>query len=687
MKLKRINGIIALLGVMLLSSNVYADEKKEHQLESMTVTAQKVGENIQDVPISITAFSDVMLEEKEINGFKDLIQYTPNMFLRKNSVDSEIVIRGISSFTSSLFSTAGFYVDGVNYPIHQMQDMDFIDIERVEVLKGPQGVLYGRNSQSGVISIITKQPTNEFSANLYADIGGWNANDGEMIFREGFNANIPVKKDIFNMRVSFQKEDSKGWMKNDYDNSDALEANRIGGRITGLWTPNEDLDVSLIVEGRNRDDGLGVYRFKDGKYATDHNELAWNGQNHNKVYSDSEIIKVAYRAESLDVTSVTGRHGYYQDFINDMDLSTQDYGNSWGKYDVQVISEEFKLSSKKDKNAEIDWVAGIYGYMENLDTQYYGFGLHDTDQDNWGTALFGQGTWNMTPDWHLTLGSRIDYVNIDAKKDLDLTDVGEGKSTLDGNISSVEFLPSVTLAYDISSDITSYAKVSRGYLAGGFDYATSITEDQFKYDPEYSINYEVGMKSTWFENTLTANAALFYIDITDKQVAQLEPTSVNPENRRIVNAARAQSYGGEIELQYKPIDGLLLTSSLGYTDSRLRDWKTEDSYNYDGKKTPGSPDWTYTVGATYRWDNGFMVGTDVTGLSSFYTDPKNSNKVDGRFLVNPRIGYEGENFDVILWAKNVFNEEYNENEWDWGESTLVQQGEPGSYGVRIGYHF
>lgn len=688
MKMKKFYGAMTLLATLLLATGAYAEEKKEYQLESMTVTAQKVGEDIQDVPISISAFSDVMLEEKEVNNFDDLVPYVSNMFLRKNSADTEIVIRGISSFASSLYSTAGFYVDGVNYPIHQMQDMDFMDIERVEVLKGPQGVLYGRNSQAGVISIITKQPSNEFSAKMYADIGSWNAHESKFIFREGFSANIPMKEDVFNMRVSLQKEDSKGWMRDVYKNDDALEVDHIGGRATALWTPNDDLDISFIFESRNKDDGLGVYRFKDGDSATTRNNLAWDGGNSNKVYSDSEIIKLEYDADYFDVTSVTGRHGYFQKFKNDMDMTPQPWGDSYARYDVQVLSEEFRLSSKKDENAAIDWLGGIYAYMENLDTTYYGYGLHETDQDNWGSALFGQGTWNITQAWHFTLGARLDYVNLDAKKDLDLANVGGVKSTLKGNISSVELLPSATLTYDIAEDITSYAKVSRGYLAGGFDYATSITDEQFKFDPEYSMNYELGVKSTWLEKLLTANVAMFYIDIADKQVAQLEPTATNPENRRIVNAAKAESYGAELELQYQPIDGLLLTSSVGYVNSRLRDWKTvDDPFDYNGKKTPGSPDWTYSFGATYRWENGFMVSADCTGLSSYYTDPKNQNKVDGRFLVNPRVGYEGENFDVVLWAKNVFDEDYNENEWAWGGSTLVQQGEPGSYGVRIGYHF
>ncbi|WP_147821786.1 TonB-dependent receptor [Salidesulfovibrio onnuriiensis] len=692
--MKRISGFLALLAAVMLLSPVcgYAEEKKEVTIETMTVTAQKTGQDIQDVPVGVSAFSDVDLDEHGIGGFHDLIDQVPNLFIRKNSADNAIVIRGISSFAGSLYSTAGFYVDGVNYPIHQMQDMDFMDIERVEVLKGPQGTLYGRNSQAGVVNIITKQPGNEFSAKAFTDIGMWDANGGKLIFKEGFSANLPLVDEKLSMRISAQKEDSNGWMRNVYKDTDAKETDHLSGRMTTRWTPSDDLGISFMVEGRKKHDGLGVYRYTDGPYATKRNELAWNGGNRNTVEANAQMLKVEYAGEMFDITSVTGRHSYTQDFINDMDLSTQNFGpgfeDSYGSYDIGVWSEELRFASKEEKGRAIDWLAGVYGYVEDADTVYYGYGLHDTEQDNWGAAAFGQGTWNITPAWHFTLGSRLDYVRLEGKKDLDLSSVGGGTSVLEGKIHSTEFLPSASLAYDLSDDVMTYVRVSRGYLAGGFDYSTSTTQEQFMFKPEYSWNYELGLKSTLLDRKLTANLATFYIDITDKQVAQLEPTIPNPENRRIVNAARAESYGAELEMQYKPVQALLLTSSLGYLNSRLRDWTTvDDPFDYDGKKTPGSPDWTYSVGGTYRWESGFFAGVDVTGVSSFYTDPKNTSKVDGRTLVNPRVGYEGDNFDVVLWAKNVFDEEYNENEWSWGGSTLVQQGAPRSFGLKTTCYF
>lgn len=671
--------------VLAWPQSVLAGNETDYRLDTVRVTAQKVGQDIQDVPDSVTAFSEVELEERDIEDFQEFTDFVPNMFLRKNSADNAIVIRGVSSFAGSLFSTAGFYVDGVNYPIHQMQDMDFFDIERVEVLKGPQGALYGRNSQAGVISIVTKQPGNEFGGKVFAEVGMWDAPENNPIFKEGMTLNLPVVQDVLAMRLTAQQENSKGWMYNEMLDSNALKTDHFNGRLTTRWTPTDRLEASLILEMRKRDDGLGVYRFTDGPYESGRSRLKWNGTSRDTVNADSEVLKVKYVADAVDIVSVTGRHNYNQDFANDMDMSPVDYGDSTAKYDVNILSEEFRVSSKEGEVRMIDWLVGVYGYLENVDTDYFGWGLHETRQDNWGAALFGQGTWNITRDWHLTAGGRVDHSALDGTKDI--TETGSDQH-FEKNLEYTEFLPSLSLAYDITRDIMSYAKVSRGYLAGGFDYSTSMTEDQFTYDPEYSWNYELGVKSAFWDKRMTLNLTGFYIDIRDKQVAQLEPTASNPENRRIVNAAKARSYGAELELQVRPLEGLLLHSSVGYTNSELKDWQTtDDPFDYDGKKTPGSPDWTYNLGGTYRWNFGMFLSADMVGASSYYTDPKNLGKVDGRLLFNARIGYEGEDFDVVLWARNLFDEAYDENEWDWGGATLVQQGAPRSVGVRATYHF
>lgn len=686
---KQVGVLLALIGIMLsLPMSGHAEEEKTYYLEGMTVTAQKVEQNIQKIPGTVEALTDLELEERVINNFNEFVEYIPNVFLRKNSLDNALVIRGVSSFAGSLYSTAGFYVDGVNYPIHQMQDLDFWDIERIEVLKGPQGTLYGRNSESGVINIVTKKPTFDLSGKIYTQLGAYDAHDGEPIARGGFAINIPVIDNKFAMKFSGQRDYSSGWMENTYDDEHAQKINQLGGRFTTLITPTEDLEIITIVEQRKKDNGVGVYRYIEGPNKTKYNTLEWNGDNDNRVNAGAQVLKVNYDAGNFDIASVFSHHLFHQHYSNDADMSPADWGNSGGRNRIRILSEELRFSSAPGEDRLFDWLGGFYGYIEDVNTRYTAAGYtHNTKQDNSGAAAFGQTTWNITQKWHLTGGLRVDWLTLEGKKDL------EGPGSLDHfseNHSYTELLPTASLAYDITDDILTYAKVSKGYLAGGYDYSTAKTEDQFYFKPEYSWNYELGLKTNLFEKSLIANVALFYIDIDDKQVAQMEPTTGDPERRRIVNAAKARSYGAELDLQWMPVAGLSVKGGLGYLNSRLKDWKTEgsDPFDYDNKVTPGSPEWSYTIGGTYRWECGMLVGADLVGVSSFYTDTKNQSKVDGRTLVNTRVGFEGEDLEVIFWVKNLFNKKYYENEWAWGPgSTLAQQGAPRSLGVSLTYNF
>jgi len=687
--MKRVNSVIATMMavIMALPLMALAEGEKDYQLKTIRVTAQKTGEDIQETTNSVTALSDVQLEEFHIENFHDLIDYVPNLSIRKNATENTIVIRGISSFAGGMTSSTGFYVDGVNYPLHQMQDIDFMDIERVEVLKGPQGTLYGRNSEAGVINVITKQPGNSFEGKVFADIGLWDSNSGEFIFQEGAVVNIPLVEDKLAVRATIRKEDSDGWMKNTLKDTSANGVDHLEGRMTTRWTPSEALAVSLTLEGRKKNDGMGEYRFLSGGDATKRSTLKWNGANENKVDANAQIIKLEYDAGPVELTSVTGRHGYDQKFVNDMDLSPAAWGDSTGEYDVEIFSEEFRINSKEEEGRVFDWLAGVYAYSEKIDTTYIAMGSDRlTKQDNWGAALFGQSSWHFADSWHLTGGLRLDYVRLEGTMDL----TGAlGPARFEKDLEYFELLPAMTLAYDFAPGIMAYLKAAKGYLAGGFDYSTATNLDQFSYKPEYSWTYEFGVKSTLFDKKMTLNAATFFIDVTDKQVAQMNPVAGNPENRDIVNAAKVHSYGVEVEVKYQPIRPLILNGAVGYLNSKLKDWRAAggDPFNYDGKKTPGSPDWCYTIGGTYRWDSGFLFGADLVGVSDYYSDTKNLQKVEGRALVNTRLGYETDSYDVMLWAKNLFDEDYNENQWDWGGATLAQQGAPRSVGLRATYRF
>ncbi|MDR1241278.1 MAG: TonB-dependent receptor [Deltaproteobacteria bacterium] len=366
-------------------------------------------------------------------------------------------------------------------------------------------------------------------------------------------------------------------------------------------------------------------------------------------------------------------------------------GDNRAEYDATIYSEELRFSSKREEGRMFDWLVGLYTYSEKVDllaNYYSGMFSSDSEMDNWGAAIFAQGTLHIADRWHLTLGGRLDHARLDGKKTLLINNpMFPVNADLDDSLKYTEFLPSANLAFDITKDMTAYAKISKGYMAGGFDNYFAGNDKDYTYDPEYSWNYELGLKSKLLDDTLIVNVSAFQIDTKDKQVTEWR---TNAMDRYILNAAKARARGLELDVQYMPTPGLLLYASAGYLNSELKNWETKvDPFNYDGKKTPGSPEWSYSVGVRYRWENGFMVGTEVQGVSHYYTDVKNYHSVDGRAVVNAQVGYEGESFDVILWAKNLFNKDYQENKWDYMSdgNLLVQQGEPLSFGLRFTYRF
>ncbi|MDR2549240.1 MAG: TonB-dependent receptor [Desulfobulbus sp.] len=678
----------------LLAVGYGAEEEKKNDLyylEPIVVTAEKTAQDVQRIPGSVSAYTKSAIEERHVEKLYDLTDYVPNVFVKKNSTENIISIRGISPQQGSLFSATGLYVDGVNYPIHQMQNLDFLDIERVEVLKGPQGTLYGRNSEAGVINVITSQPTDEFGGKVFGEIGMWDARGGVPIYREGATVNVPLVQDTLAMKVALQNYTTDGWMENTAPGSleDATRAQHFNGRVTTRWTPTAAWDVSLILQGQHEADGIGVYRFSDGPFATDRNEIAWNGPNKNSVDANAQILKAEYHGAEVDITSVTGRHSYSQDYMYDMDMTPVDLYPQYpvfnADYDVDIWSEELRIASKPGQGRRFDWLAGIYVYSEDIQTGNYSITDHVTDQDDLGGALFAQGTLHMWEKWHFNLGSRIEYARLEGKKDVNSGMMGMGTMHLEDTVEDTVFLPSASISYDLAPQVMTYGKVSRGYLSGGFDNYFAMSQDLFSYEPEYSWNYEVGIKSKMLDNRLMMNLAAFYIDVDDKQVVEY----VSPFERYVVNAAKVESYGVELDVQYKPMPGLTLTGSLGYLESEIKDWATEgyNARDYSGNKTPGAPEFSYAAGIVYRWESGWYIGADVVGVSSNYSSAENDLKVDGRTLVNARMGYEGEKFDIMLWGRNIFNEEYEERSMKWLGGTLIQEGEPGSFGLLVAYKF
>ena len=691
---KSIHKVLAIFAaVVLMCSVAYggSTEKEQTQrVEGLTVTAQKIEEDAQKVPISMDAFSEVDLDDAGIENTLDLTRISSNVFMKNRYVEHIVVIRGISSFKGCNYSPAGFYVDDVSYPLHYMQNIEFFDLDRAEVLKGPQGTLYGRNAESGVINIITRQPDNQLRGKVLGEYGNYNT------FRSVATISGPMVRDKVYLGGAFQYRSSDGYVENQYYGDDgAADLKHLAGRATLRWTPADPWDISLIADIMDLDDHGGGYRLIDGPHATDPFKVRKDCDEYVKQDGNSQILRVKYGGDEVDVLSVSS--ALHQDFdkVNDADL-WHDATNErleLAEIDLRQYSQEFRVSSQ---SGPLKWLAGLYGFIEKTDFNYrydmMSKGITPlnprTKVDSSGYAAFGQGTYTLYDKIHLTAGLRFDHQDQEGNLEDDVR-----KVTCHKNVSHNEVLPKFSVAYDVLEDGMIYASASKGYLIGGYNWAMMPTQDSFYYDPEYTWNYEAGMKTEWLNGRLLANLALFYIRMDDKQVTQMDSTRLTTT---ITNAAKAQSIGAELQFQAYPTQGLNLFAGFGYTRARFKDfeamaWNATQTalivHDYKDNYLPYAPKYTYNAGIQYRNAGGLFARADLLGTGPFYGDAANKAKQDAYEILNFRIGYEMKQLDVYLWMENAFDEEYLTWLSPYNSNTVGLDGPPRTFGATVTWRF
>ncbi len=641
--------------------------------EEIIVTAEKREMNIQKIPVSVTALSDIQIEDANVQDILALTGFIPNVSMKTNLVENIIVIRGVSSFHTSLASPAGLYVDDVPYPHNYMHDPELYDIKRIEVLKGPQGTLYGRNSESGVVNIITQQPGEQFMGKVFADYGSYNT------IRIGIDASGPLVSDKLYFGISLRSKSSDGYITNIFDDNDKVaEIDHKNGRASLCWTPMDALEVSLIGDFMKNKDQYGVYRFLKDTTAGWH-EI--NQDTTDQPYDQTgngQTLRIKYRGDVFDFLSVSGTNYYENEYSTDFDQSSMAGGVFNSSIDSRVFSQEFRLSSPGEEMA-FQWLVGLYGFKDTSNTKLdfenlFGPGTGsawkpETEIDTKGGAVFGQVTYSFFKGLRLTGGLRFDHQALEGRLSNKKTLLAGGAGTLSfkKNLDYNEILPKVSLAYDFTDSIMTYATVSKGYLTGGYNWAVVMSDEGFTYDPEYSWNYEIGTKSSWCNNKLISNISFFYMDTSDKQVSELDPYGLSPMATRTVNAAKTHSLGFEVDMQAKLVKGLEAFAGFGYVNAKIDEWVATEfdwnnmqpvTNNYKDKYLPYVPKYTYNLSLQYRHDTGLFGRVDLLGTGSCYSDTKNINKRDAYELVNLRAGYENEHFDIVLWCQNLFDKEY-----------------------------
>ncbi|KIX13865.1 TonB-dependent receptor [Dethiosulfatarculus sandiegensis] len=685
-------GAALLIFVFSGAALAQAKESNAFQLSEINVTAQKRGENAQKVPTSLDAFSGYELEQADIRDFKELAPWSSNLYISAGGTQNMLVIRGVSTFSSSIYSPAGFYVDDIPFALQSMQEINFMDVERVEILKGPQGTLYGRNSESGLVHVITRKPDTQLKGRATLEYGSYNTT------RLQAGVSGPVLKDKFYAGINLQTRQSDGYMENlAYDDEKAASKDHLDGRLNLRFTPSEAWDIQFISFASRSDEGYGIYRFSEGMFKTDPYKLNQDikDQYYNREWY-SQNLKANYEGSNFDLLLVGGYLDFNFDSLGDRWLMPSPNGTSFLGADSRQASLEMRISSKPE-NGPASWLAGVSAFSDKTD---YDYNMKDqtnlliykqtTDLDTQAQGLFGQATYSIFQGFKATLGARLDIQKIDGEINNRLM-----QSRYQEELGFNEFLPKASLSYDLNDQAMLYVSASRGYLTGGFNhFADMIHQETAKtYDPEYTWNYEAGLKSQWFEKKLLVNLSVFYIDISDKQVSEVHPFY---EVARIRNAAQAHSSGLELSVKGTPAKGLEVFANLGLSQAEIDDWKAWEKdgagnlfqYDYSGKKLQYAPDYTYNLGAQYNHTSGLFGRMELNGVGQAYGDPKNQTEQDAYELVNIRLGYQTDHYDISLWAMNLFDTEYSVYTAPYGNmGTVVADGEPLTIGATLTWRF
>jgi iron complex outermembrane receptor protein len=671
------------------------------KLEEITVSANKVEENIQDVPQSISVISEEELEEKGIKTINDVVKEVPNMITSGSNNGVQTSFRGLnlSMFTNN--NPVVIYVDGVPYYDRYDFDPSLANVEQIEVLRGPQGTLYGKDAIGAVINIITKNPSNEWHGSVGAEYGNNN------YMQSTFNTSgALIENKLFaGINGSFQGDD--GWITNNYlgmpKNADKDKERKTSAfllfkptdRLSGKLTITDNYSKTNWMDGFNTADTttpISSIKRDSAKNAS------FDVPTYEEVEVKSESLNLNYDFDNVKVESTTThkKANIDGDYDGDYLSNTVNDGLRMFNYtDMETYTQELKFSGE---NQDIKWVAGVY-----MDDEDRGIGPYGMEMMNMGAvyvsdvyadansktkAIFGQTMIPFAEKFELTLGGRYQKI----KKDIDLNmKQSWGSMAFPDFIYKDEknwntFLPKVAFAYKYSDNLTTYASVSKGYMPGGFNYfANNGGTIENSFDPQKSTNYEVGIKYTGEDYLL--NASIFRMNIEDIHIYKV---AGGGSIWLTDNAKKAHSQGIEFDGKYFLTDNIELSGALGLIDAKYDDYDTGTA-KYDGERIENTPRYTANVGIAYVAEQGIYGRLDFNARGSTnYFDGANNKMVsaDGAIISNAKVGYKINDWDIYGYVKNVTDEEYIDS-FRSSSSGMQIAGfnEPRTFGVGARYKF
>jgi iron complex outermembrane receptor protein len=642
-------------------------------LEVVVVTAQKREQNVQKVPVAVTVVSSSDLERLQVNNIEALQYSTPSLVVTGGDpTRKRFGIRGIAdqSRNPGVENRIGVYVDGVWVGRSTASNQGVLDLQSIEILRGPQGTLFGKNTVAGAINITTVRPKEGYSGYIEGEVGNYNQRQIKAMANLGFN-------DVVAARISGTRTLRDGFTKNIFNNLD--NDNRDDYGLRGQFqVKTDDLRVYIAADMTRMTPRLSA----GGERAPDPLAPLPRQISHN--LEQKFLIEYSGASAQVDhdfdnggaLTSITAyRSGQYIGG-GDEDYSPQNIAATREDSGEQTehFSQEVRYAS--DSNGKFDYLAGLYYLAQRVEAKSGAFVFapavnprapavflrvdQNSRVDTEMLAGFVHANYRPTEKSEITFGARLTQ----EEKTISYRIVDQSglftNGTLNDSRSTTDFAPTISANYKITDTVMAYGRYARGFKSGGWnaDFVSSIPD--MDYDDESVDSYELGLKTTFFDRRLQVNLATYISKHRDYQVFSFVQLANGGTALNVSNAGRLTSEGFEIEVEARPTNWLNLFANYGYNDAIFDSFKNGGGpgVNFDGNRAADAPKHNFNFGFATDFDIGFaalVLQGDYNYRSSFFGNPDNLPVNLGQTLeqINLRAGLEFERVTAFAWVRNA----------------------------------
>lgn len=674
--------------------------------EEIVVTALKREQSIQDVAASVTALGADDLADAGITNSFDLQRLVPGLAISFGNRETNVAIRGVSNNVRSVGSdpSNAVHLDGVYLPQSSMVLTDFFDIQRVEVLKGPEGTLYGRNATGGAINVISRAPTEGLSAEGLVGVGSNNLLRGQLAVNAGSEAVAG------RLALNYTKDD--GYTRNVLKGQDldAQDFTAARGQVRFQLAPT--LDVTFLAQIARDDGTLGYGMATDAKFRAfpanfyglvipanlqrvDERNVRLDAPIFSRRDSDVFGATVNWQVGSLLVKSITGATKYDAADALDYDFTGSNEEVFTSTTEVKSYSQEFQISNAV--SGKLDWTAGLFFYSDEgsqfIDWDVGGgpFALADSESEGDARAIFGQATYALNDKWSVLVGARY---NDEEKSGKQVNLISSTTNSVSASFES--FTPKAQIQFRPSEDVLTYFGVTKGFKSGGFNLLAAGPPT--KYEPEEIVAYEAGVKSSFADGKFILNAAAFHYDYTDLQLRTLVFTGGGGGAVATVsNAEGATVDGVELNSSLSLGMGFTLDAAVSYLDSTFDTYiSPSNGLDLSGTRLPLSPEWSGSLGLGYL---GQVMGGELRANVDYtYRDeiifpltidaPQNFDESSGVINATARWTPSSARYYIEVIGRNLGDDLYRNQRADVFFSGVYDGfGAPRTGEVRLGFNF